>query len=220
MMQSAYKEGTVSGFLHEPDTKTGAGLVMTHGASGNAKAAFLEIVAESFCGVGWWVLRCDMAYRQRRPSGPPNPAGSAQDRESLRDAVAVMSKLTAGPVVLGGHSYGGRQASMLVSEEPALVAGLLLCSYPLHPPGKPEQLRTAHLSSIRTPALFVHGTKDAFGSIEELSRAIQLIPARTHLSVVEGGGHDLKRGKFDVDELLVKPLRTLVAAEAEHHTNS
>ncbi len=212
MKQSGFKEGSVSGFLHEPDRKSGAGLVMTHGASGNARAPFLEIIADAFCGVGWWVLRCDMAYRQRRPSGPPNPAGSAQDRESLRDAVAAMRKLTTGPVVLGGHSYGGRQSSMLVSEDPALVAGLLLCSYPLHPPGKPEQLRTAHLSLIRTPALFVHGTKDAFGTIEELSQAIRLIPAKTQLSVVEGAGHDLRRGKFNLEELLVNPLRTLVSA--------
>ena len=212
MKQSVFKEGPVSGFLHEPDTKAGPGLVLTHGASGNAKAPFLEILANAFSAIGWYVLRCDMAYRQRRPSGPTSPATSAQDRQSLRDAVETMKQIVSGPVMLGGHSYGGRQSSMLVSEDPSLVAGLLLCSYPLHPPGKPDQLRTAHLPALKTPALFVHGTKDAFGTIEELTQAIQLIPAKTHLSVVDAGGHDLKRGKFNIEELVVTPLRTLVSA--------
>ncbi len=92
---------------------------------------------------------------------------------------------------LGGHSYGGRQASMLCAEEPDLVAALLLLSYPLHPPRKPEQQRTQHLPDLRTPTLFVQGTRDPFASIEELQRAIKMIPARTKLLPVEGAGHDL-----------------------------
>jgi predicted alpha/beta-hydrolase family hydrolase len=80
---------------------------------------------------------------------------------------------------------------MLCAEEPGLVDGLLFCSYPLHPPGKPEQLRTQHLPRLRTPALFVHGTRDPFGSIEEMEAAVQLIPVRTSLMRVDGAGHDL-----------------------------
>ena len=94
-------------------------------------------------------------------------------------------------IFLGGHSYGGRQASILCSEEPDLVSGLLLLSYPLHPPRRPEQQRTAHLPSLRTPTLFVHGTCDPFGSIAEIERAIKMIPAATKLLAVEGAGHDL-----------------------------
>jgi predicted alpha/beta-hydrolase family hydrolase len=92
---------------------------------------------------------------------------------------------------LGGHSYGGRQATMLCAEEAGLVDGLVLMSYPLHPPRKPEQLRTQHLPQLHTPSLFIEGTRDPFGSIEEMEAALKLIPGRTELFKVEGAGHDL-----------------------------
>ncbi len=100
-----------------------------------------------------------------------------------------------GRAFLGGSSYGGRQASMLVASEPSLVEGLLLLSYPLHPPGKPGQLRTQHLSALRTPTLFVSGTRDAFGSIDELQGAIKMIPAKTRLVAIEGAAHGLSDKK-------------------------
>ena len=80
---------------------------------------------------------------------------------------------------------------MLSAEEPDLVAGLLLLSYPLHPPRKPEQQRTQHLPDLRTPSLFVQGTRDPFGTVAELEQALKMIPGKTKLLVVEGGGHDL-----------------------------
>jgi uncharacterized protein len=109
-------------------------------------------------------------------------------------------------IYLGGHSYGGRQSSMLCAEqpqgEPELVAGLLLLSYPLHPPRKPEQQRTQHLPNLRTPTLFVHGTRDPFGTIAELEQALKMIPARKELLVVEAAGHDLGfKGKTRKQEL-------------------
>jgi predicted alpha/beta-hydrolase family hydrolase len=107
-----------------------------------------------------------------------------------------MRKMVDGTVILGGHSYGGRQSTMLAAEEPGLVEALLLLSYPLHPPGKAGQPRTAHFPALRTPALFVHGAKDPFGTIEELREALRMIPAETELITVEGAGHDLNRAKF------------------------
>ena len=80
---------------------------------------------------------------------------------------------------------------MLCAAEPDLVSGLLLLSYPLHPPRKPEQLRSQHLPNLRTPSLFVQGTRDPFGSVEEIEKALDLIPAKTELMRVEGVGHDL-----------------------------
>jgi len=82
---------------------------------------------------------------------------------------------------------------MLAAEEPALADALLLLSYPLHPPRKPDQLRTAHFAKLETPALFVHGTRDPFGSLDELKIALSLIPAATHLLEIEGAGHELGR---------------------------
>ncbi len=105
-------------------------------------------------------------------------------------------------IFLGGHSYGGRQSSMLCAESPDLVAGLLLMSYPLHPPRRPEQQRTQHLPSLHTSTLFVHGTHDAFGTISEMERALKMIPARRKLLPVEGAGHDLGfKGKAKREEL-------------------
>ena len=204
-------------FIHRPEAPNGQGLVLTHGAGGNSKAPLLVLIADAFCAAGFTVLRCDMAFRQHKPFGPPSPATSANDRASLRAAVASMRKMVNGPVILGGHSYGGRQSTMLAAEEPGLVEALLLLSYPLHPPGKPGQPRTAHFPALSTPALFVHGTKDPFGTIEELSEALKLIPAKTELIALEGAGHDLNRAKFGLADSVITSLRTLIAPQAEHH---
>ena len=91
---------------------------------------------------------------------------------------------------------------MLVADEPELVVGLVLFSYPLHPPGKPEQRRVEHFPRLRVPAVFVQGTADPFGSISEIRSALRLIPAETHLIVIEGAGHDLKRGRFDLSPVV------------------
>ena len=159
-------------------------------------------MAEAFSGAGLCVLRCDLAFRQRRPKGPPSPSGAAADRDSLRAAIAYLKRKAAKRLYLGRQSYGGRQASLLASENPRLADGLLLLSYPLHPPGKPAQLRTAHFPMLRTPTLFVSGTADPFGSTAELQEAIAAIPARTRLLVIDGAGHDLKRGRFDLSGLV------------------
>ncbi len=91
---------------------------------------------------------------------------------------------------------------MLCADQPGLVEGLLLLSYPLHPPRKPEQLRIQHLPKLQTPALFVHGTRDPFGSPEEMESALSLIPAKTRLLRIEGAGHDLGfKGKANQEEL-------------------
>lgn len=201
--ETLFETGGVRGWLHEP--AAGApkrALVMTHGAGGNAKGEMLIAIARALASEGWIVLRCDLPFRQQRASGPPRPADAAKDREGLREAVEAMRTRLGGdadiPVTLGGHSYGGRQASMLAAEAgPALRAdSLFLCSYPLHPPGRPDQLRTQHLGSIQIPALFVHGTKDPFGTPVEMRAAVKLVPGgKGWIEFVEGAGHDLKRGK-------------------------
>jgi predicted alpha/beta-hydrolase family hydrolase len=119
-----------------------------------------------------------------------------RDREGLANAVAEMKNLFSGRIFLGGQSYGGRQASMLCAEQQNIADGLLLLSYPLHPPGRPDQLRTQHLPQIKIPVMFVHGTHDPFGSTEEIEAARKLIPAKTYLLPVEHAGHELGfRGK-------------------------
>jgi predicted alpha/beta-hydrolase family hydrolase len=181
----------VRGFLHSPANPNGDALILTHGAGSNCNAPLLVALAESFAAHGFAVLRCDLPFRQKRRTGPPFPGNAEHDRAGLRNAVVAMRKVVSGRIFLGGHSYGGRQSTMLCAAEPDLVTGLLLLSYPLHPPRKPEQLRTQHLPNLRTPSLFVHGTRDPFGSVGEMERALGLIPARKELVKVEGAGHDL-----------------------------
>src|SRR5215472_4707673 len=184
-------EPPVRGFLHEPAQPNGNGLVLTHGAGANCNSRLLTALGGAFADAGFLVLRCDLPFRQTRPFGPPFPALAARDREGLRRAIEIVRQKTSGRIFLGGHSYGGRQGSMLAAEQPDLAGGLLLLSYPLHPPRKPEQLRTAHFPQRTRPALFVHGSRDPFGSLEEMRSALKLIPARTELLTVEGAGHDL-----------------------------
>jgi uncharacterized protein len=181
----------VRGFLHSPANPNGDALILTHGAGSNCNAPLLVALADAFSAGGFAVLRCDLPFRQERRTGPPFPGNAERDRAGLRNAVVAMRKVVSERIFLGGHSYGGRQSTMLCAAEPDLVTGLLLLSYPLHPPSKPEQLRTQHLPNLHTPSLFVHGTRDPFGSIEEMESALELIPARKELLKVEGTGHDL-----------------------------
>jgi len=193
--------------LHRPVSPSGAGMVLTHGAGANCRSALLVAVAEMLAESGVTVLRYDLPFRQKRPSGPPHPSSAAADQAGLREAVQALRSIVPGPVFLGGHSYGGRQATMLAAAEPGLVAGLLLLSYPLHPPDKPESLRTAHFPALRTRAAFVHGDRDDFGSPEEMQQALSLIPGQTNLQIVPGAGHDLKKGKLE----LAASLRWILA---------
>jgi predicted alpha/beta-hydrolase family hydrolase len=153
----------------------------------------LVAVANALTAAGIEVLRYDLPFRQQRPHGPPRPGDAAGDRQGLHEQVVKIREKKPERVWVGGHSYGGRQASMLAAEIQNLVDGLLLLSYPLHPPRKPEALRTAHFPTLQTPALFVHGSRDPFGSLDELKAAMALIPASTALLEVEGAGHDLGR---------------------------
>jgi uncharacterized protein len=195
-------EPRVRGYLHVPDTPNHAALILTHGAGSNAGAPLLVALAETFCAAGFTVLRCDLPYRQARSWGPPGPADAARDRAGLKNAAGAVRKIVSGKIFLGGHSYGGRQSSMLCAEESDIAAGLLLLSYPLHPPRKPEQQRTQHWPNLHTSALFIHGTRDPFGSIPEMEQALKMIPARTKLLPIEGAGHDLGfKGKAKMEEL-------------------
>ena len=202
----------VRGFLHRPQRPSGAGLVLTHGAGGNSQMLLLRALAEEFASQGWFVLRCDLPFRQIRPYGPPSPSSAARDREGLRRALEVLGKQASGPLYLGGHSYGGRQASMLAAEEPQLARALLLTSYPLHPPGKPAQLRVQHFPQLRIPALFTIGTRDPFGTVEELESARKLIPAATEVVMVDGAGHDLGYGRKQAGNELPGRIRDALMA--------
>jgi uncharacterized protein len=186
-------ERHVRGYWCAPVEPSGDALVLTHGAGSSCDAPLLVAVASAFAAHGIAVLRCDLPFRQARPTGPPTASSAPRDREGLEAAVAMARSRAGGRIFLGGHSYGGRQASILAADEPALADALLLLSYPLHRPRRPTERRTAHFPQLRTPALFVHGARDRFGSLEELREALALIPAPTRLLPIDGAGHDLGR---------------------------
>ena len=184
-------DAAVRGVLHWPSAPTGDGVVLAHGAGANRESPVLRAVATAFAAQGIAALRIDLPFRQARPKGPPSPTWAERDREGLRRALAALARRCPGRLVLGGHSYGGRQASMLLADAPGLAQGLLLLAYPLHPPGRPERRRTEHLITLRTPTVFVHGTRDPFGFIDELDEARGMMPGPTRLLAVRDAGHDL-----------------------------
>jgi uncharacterized protein len=195
--------------LHIPTDPGSDCLILTHGAGANCDTPLLIALADAFCSSGMTVLRFDLPFRQLRPHGPP-PRGSAErDQQGIREAVATMRQQTSGRLFAGGHSYGGRQASILAAAEPGLIDRLLLLSYPLHPPRRPDELRTGHFPELKTPALFVHGTRDGFGSTDELIAALRLIPARTELLEIAGAGHELmtKNNRQEVAKFVVEAFR-------------
>ncbi len=202
----AFEKPGVRGFLHRPVNALPCGLVLTHGAGGNCNMPLLVAAANAFAEAGLSVLRCDLPFRQRRPKGPPSPSTAAADRAGLKSAVEAMRELVRGVVFLGGQSYGGRQATMLAADEPSLAAGLLLFSYPLHPPGNPGRLRTEHFPRLQVRSVFVQGAADPFGAVSEIKSALSLIPAATQLIAIDGAGHDLKRGRFDLAPVVAAVL--------------
>jgi predicted alpha/beta-hydrolase family hydrolase len=155
----------------------------------------LVALANAFAEHQIEVVRYDLPFRQDRVKGPPRPSDAARDREGLREEINKIRQQHPGQVWLGGQSYGGRQSSMLVAETPGLVDRLLLLSYPLHPPGKARQLRMAHFPNLNMPTMFVHGSRDPFGTLDEIKIAMAQIPGPAQLLEIEGAGHDLGRNR-------------------------
>lgn len=191
----------IAGVAHEPAGEAQGVVVLTHGAGGNRDSAMLVKLCDEWAVRGWLAVRYNLPYRRRRPKGPPS-GSAAGDQEGIVEAIALARSLTDGPVIAGGHSYGGRMTSM-VAAEGAGPDVLTLFSYPLHPPGKPERARTEHLSRITVPTVFTHGTSDPFGTIDELTAAAALVSGPTELVVIDGARHDLGSKLLDVPALAV-----------------
>ena len=198
----------IAGVVHRPDGKPEGVVAMTHGAGGSREAPLLQAICEEWARRGWVAVRYNLPYRRRRPKGPPPRSASAADLAGIVEAVAAVRTLADGPIIAGGHSYGGRLTSMAAAGHGVEGGGLsldvlTLFSYPLHPPGKPERARTEHLPKIPVPTVFTHGTADPFGSIDELRPAAALIPAPTTIVEVTGARHDLASKKIDVPKTAV-----------------
>ncbi len=198
----------IAGVAHPPAGDAAGIVLLTHGAGGNRESPMLVRLCDEWARRGWLAVRYDLPYRRRRPKGPPSGSAAA-DQAGIADAVALARSLTAGPVLAGGHSYGGRMTSMAVADG-VVVEALALFSYPLHPPGKPERARVEHLPRITVPTVFTHGTSDPFATIDELRAAAALVSGPTEVVEITGARHDLGSKTVDVPALAVDAaLRSL-----------
>lgn len=191
------------------------GLLLTPGAGAGRDQPALVAVDEAASAAGAVVSRIDFPYRlagRRSPDRPPVLIATIA-------AAAAELRPRVGRLVLGGRSMGGRMCSMAVAgdagADPAVAAdGLVLISYPLHPPGRPERARTEHFGRLRVPCLFVSGTRDAFGRPEELEAATEAIPGPVTHHWVDGGDHGLRRADAEVAQAVVTWLGSLGARSA------
>jgi uncharacterized protein len=192
----------IAGIAHHPDGDAAGVVALTHGAGGSRESVLLKRVCDEWAKRGWVAVRYNLPYRRRRPKGPPS-GSAATDRAGIAEAVAVARTLAGGPLIAGGHSYGGRQTSMAVADEGLPIDVLTLFSYPVHPPGKPEKPRTEHLPRIAVPTVFTHGTSDPFGTLDEVRAAAELISGPTEVVEIPGARHDLGSKTSDVPVLAV-----------------
>jgi predicted alpha/beta-hydrolase family hydrolase len=168
------------------------GLLLAPGAGAGADQPALVAVDEAVSALGIAVERMDFPYRLAGRRSPDRPEVLEAAVRARAETMAGRLGVGTGELVLGGRSMGGRICSQVVAAGlPA--AGLALISYPLHPPGRPERLRTGHLPALTVPCLFVAGTRDAFGAPDELTAATSAIPGPVTHVWVEGGDHGLRR---------------------------
>jgi len=184
----------------------GPTLVLAHGAGNDLHAPILVGFADGLAEHGVACVRFNFPYKQQGRRGP-------DPERTLRGAwMAVFEATNGGPVWVGGKSLGGRIASMLVAEGEMPAAGIVFVGYPLHPPGKPERIRDAHLAEIRAPMLFLQGTADPFARWDLLEPLVARLGDTAVLRPVEGGDHSFRvRGAPRDDEGTGRALGVVAA---------
>jgi predicted alpha/beta-hydrolase family hydrolase len=190
----------------------GAALILGHGAGAGQRSPFMVTFAQAIAMLGVDVLTFDFPYMQQRRKVPDRQpvleACYAQVIARTRDALPG----AASHLFIGGKSMGGRIATHVAAADRMLpVDGLVLLGYPLHPPGRPNQLRDAHLKDVRRPMLIVQGERDAFGTPAELKPVLASLRPKPLLHVIEGADHSLKIGRSD------KAAQAAVYDAVQHH---
>ena len=201
-------------FLIDGPDKSKCSILLAHGAGAPMDSPAMTAIAKSLAEAGFRVARFEfdyMASRRTSSARKPPPRAETLCPEYVASIAALKAR---GPLIIGGKSMGGRVASMIADEVHVAgkIAGLLCLGYPFHPVGKPTQLRTAHLAGLETPALIVQGTRDPFGTREEvatykLAKAIKIL-------WLEDGDHDLRPRKAVSGFSLADHLKTMAATAA------
>ena len=187
---------SVTGYLYAAAKKSPAGvtLILGHGAGANQLSGFMRLFANGLAERGIDVLTFNFLYMEQGRKVPDVNAKLEACYDAVIAAAGKHKKLKGNRLAVGGKSMGGRIGSQVAGgvENSDAITALVLIGYPLHPPGRPEKMRDAHLKDIHAPVLFVQGSRDAFGSADELKQAIKTSKLRATLYLVEGGDHSLK----------------------------
>jgi uncharacterized protein len=167
-------------------------LVLGHGAGGNQLSSFMRMFASGMADRGLDAMTFNFLYSEQGRGAPDQKAKLESCYRSVIEASLSLKKLKRNRLIIGGKSMGGRIASQVAADEGSKIIGLVFLGYPLHPPGKPEQMRDAHLKDIRAPMFFVQGSRDAFGTPDELRTIIKRDRLPATLNEIEGGDHSFK----------------------------
>ncbi len=167
-------------------------VLLGHGAGANQSHPFMRLFASSLAARGFDSMTFNFLYTETGRRAPDAKATLESCYRAVIEAALEHKKLRGNRLVVGGKSMGGRIASQVAAAERSDIEGLVFLGYPLHPPGKPEQLRDKHLQDVGAPMLFVQGSRDAFGTPEELRAVIKKLHLPATLSVIEGGDHSFK----------------------------
>lgn len=191
---SINERDSVTAMLYAASKKdrTGITLLLGHGAGGDQMSSFMRMFASGMADRGFDAMTFNFLYSEKGRGGPDPKAKLESCYRSVIQAALSLKKLKSNHLIVGGKSMGGRIGSQVAAADGSKISGLVFLGYPLHPPGKPEQLRDAHLKDIRAPMLFHQGTRDAFGTPDELRTVIKRDRLPATLNEIEGGDHSFK----------------------------
>ena len=190
-MSEAQALGNTAGTIYPSESPSGTVIVLGHGAGAGQQHPFMVAMARGFAARGIDAVTFDFPYMHARRKVPDRAPVLERCFQTVIDTVRAQDPARSRRLFIGGKSMGGRIATHLAAQGADGLLGTLALGYPLHPPGRPDRPRTAHLPSIATPVLIVQGDRDAFGTPAELAPVIETMTARVQLHVVRGGDHSL-----------------------------
>jgi predicted alpha/beta-hydrolase family hydrolase len=219
-----WETGATTALIYSADQPSTAVLILGHGAGAGQRSAFMTDFAHGLAGRGLDIVTFNFLYTEQGRRIPDRKPALMQCYRAVIDAVRAEVSL-ARPLFIGGKSMGGRMATEVAAADQELpISGLVLLGYPLHPPGRPDQMRDAHLPAVVYPALFVQGSRDAFGLPIEFAAGLEKMSPAPTSYVVEGGDHSFKIAKRnpaaqaavyeDVQRTIVAWVRRVTAAGA------
>ena len=173
-------------------TKKGTTIILGHGAGSNQLSGFMRLFAAGLAERGLDAMTFNFIYMEQGRGAPDQKPKLEACYRAVIDAASGHRKLKGNDLLIGGKSMGGRIASQVAAEGDERIKGLVFLGYPLHPPGQPQKLRTDHWPSIKAPMLFVQGTRDAFGSPDEINPILKKLKLKATVYVVDTGDHSLK----------------------------